>query len=195
MQDFKYCISDARKIARTISAFSNSKGGKLLIGIRDNGSVAGISSDEEYYMIESAAALYCRPEVKFSTDIHKTESKTVIEITIDEGKEKPYLASHDGGRWLAYVRKNDQNLLANKVILNIWKLQNDKRDLLIEFSKPETALINYLKRNEYITLKEFTDLTGLRKNKAEWVLAKLIIVGILTYDISEENCKYLPVKK
>jgi len=36
--DFKYCISDSRKIARTLSAFANSGGGKLLIGVRDNGS-------------------------------------------------------------------------------------------------------------------------------------------------------------
>lgn len=45
--DFKYCISDSRKIARTLSAFSNTDGGRLLIGVRDNGSIAGIRSDEE----------------------------------------------------------------------------------------------------------------------------------------------------
>ena len=50
--DFKYCISDSRKIARTLSAFANSDGGRLLIGVRDNGSIAGIKSDEEYYMVE-----------------------------------------------------------------------------------------------------------------------------------------------
>jgi len=34
--DFKYCVSDSRKIARTLSAFANSDGGRLLIGVRDN---------------------------------------------------------------------------------------------------------------------------------------------------------------
>ena len=38
--DFKYCVSDSRKIARTLTAFANSDGGILLIGVRDNGSVA-----------------------------------------------------------------------------------------------------------------------------------------------------------
>ena len=41
-QDFKYSISDARKIARTLSAFANHSGGRLLVGVRDNGSIAGV---------------------------------------------------------------------------------------------------------------------------------------------------------
>ena len=66
-QDFKFEISDARKIAKTLSAFSNTDGGRLLIGVKDNGKIAGVRSDEEQYMIEAAARLYCRPEV--STDL------------------------------------------------------------------------------------------------------------------------------
>ena len=49
-QDFKFEISDARKIAKTLSAFSNTDGGRLLIGVKDNGKIAGVRSDEEQYM-------------------------------------------------------------------------------------------------------------------------------------------------
>jgi predicted HTH transcriptional regulator len=194
-QDFKYCISDARKIARTFSAFANSKGGRLLIGVRDNGSIAGVESDEEYYMVESAALMYCKPEIGFTTKVHRTDSKTVIEITIPEGTNKPYLANHDDGKWMAYIRKMDQNLLANKVILNIWKLEREDRDILLEFREAETSLIDYLKVNEYITISKFKNLSGLSRHNAEWILAKLITVGTLHYDISEAGCKYLPSKR
>jgi len=34
-QDFKYFLSDTRKIARTLAAFANSKGGRLLVGVKD----------------------------------------------------------------------------------------------------------------------------------------------------------------
>ena len=61
-QDFKYTISDARKIARSLSAFANHRGGRLLIGVKDNGTVAGVRSEEDIYMIETAAQIYCRPE-------------------------------------------------------------------------------------------------------------------------------------
>ena len=56
-QDFKYEISDARKIARSVSAFANTEGGRLLVGVNDNGKIAGVRSEEEIYMIEAAARL------------------------------------------------------------------------------------------------------------------------------------------
>ena len=59
-QDFKYQITDARKIARSIAAFANNSGGHLLIGVKDNGNIAGVRSEEEIYMIETAAQMYCR---------------------------------------------------------------------------------------------------------------------------------------
>ena len=46
-QDFKYRISDARKIARTLSAFANTTGGRLLVGVRDNGSIAGVKDEDD----------------------------------------------------------------------------------------------------------------------------------------------------
>lgn len=49
-QDFKFEISDARKIARSLSAFANTEGGRLLIGVKDNGKIAGVRSDEEIYL-------------------------------------------------------------------------------------------------------------------------------------------------
>jgi predicted HTH transcriptional regulator len=45
--DFKFCVSDSRKIARTLTAFSNSDGGRLLIGVRDN----GLSEEKRKYNI------------------------------------------------------------------------------------------------------------------------------------------------
>ena len=69
-QDFKFEISDARKIAKTFSAFANTDGGKLLIGVKDNGRIAGVRSEEEMYMIETAAQLYCIPEIKYTMQVH-----------------------------------------------------------------------------------------------------------------------------
>lgn len=36
-QDFKFEISDVYKIAKSLSAFANTSGGRLLIGVKDNG--------------------------------------------------------------------------------------------------------------------------------------------------------------
>ncbi|WP_301747923.1 helix-turn-helix domain-containing protein [uncultured Duncaniella sp.] len=44
-QDFKFAVSDARKIARSLSAFANNDGGRLLIGVKDNGAIAGVRNE------------------------------------------------------------------------------------------------------------------------------------------------------
>jgi predicted HTH transcriptional regulator len=43
-QDFKTRVEDARKIARTLAAFANTAGGRLLVGVRDNGTVCGVQA-------------------------------------------------------------------------------------------------------------------------------------------------------
>ena len=119
--DFKYCISDSRKIARTLSAFSNSDGGRLLIGVRDNGSIAGIKSDEEYYMVETASVLFCRPGISFNIKQHSIGRKTILEVEVLRGEKRPYQAKDDNGKWLSYFRHQDQNLVANRVLLQVWR--------------------------------------------------------------------------
>ena len=81
-QDFKFEISDARKIARSLSAFANTEGGRLLIGVKDNGKIAGVRSDEEIYMIEAAATMYCKPKVELETQTYKVEGKTAFPVLL-----------------------------------------------------------------------------------------------------------------
>ncbi|HKJ41014.1 MAG TPA: ATP-binding protein, partial [Sunxiuqinia sp.] len=98
-QDFKYCISDARKIAKSLVAFANTNGGRLLIGVKDNGNIAGVRSEEEYYMVESAAKIYSKPEIDFSTRQHLVDKKTVLEVHIERSEKRPHFAKNDEGKW------------------------------------------------------------------------------------------------
>ena len=110
--DFKYEVSDSQKLARTLAAFSNTDGGKLLIGVKDNGVIKGIRSDEELYMIESAAHLFSKPKINYESQIHTIERKVVLEITVPKGDKIPYYAKNEEGMWRVYIRVNDENLLA-----------------------------------------------------------------------------------
>src|SRR5665811_514832 len=91
-QDFKYCINDSKKIAKSLVAFANTDGGRLLIGVKDNGKIAGISSDEEFYMVELAAKIYSNPPSSFLTKQWQVEGKVVLEITIKPSDTKPHFA-------------------------------------------------------------------------------------------------------
>ena len=65
-QDFKYRVSDAMKLAKSVSAFANTDGGRLLIGVRDDGHMSGVRDEEEIYMMHQAAYRYCRPQASIN---------------------------------------------------------------------------------------------------------------------------------
>ncbi len=188
--DFKYCISDPRKIARTLSAFSNSEGGKLLIGVRDNGSLAGVSSDEEFYMIDAAARLYCNPEVTVGTRNHTVNGKNILEVNVARSSKIPVKAKDEEGNWKAYFRQNDQNFLADRVILQVWRRSRSSGGLLLRFEEKERLLLNHLKGGEKITVKEFQALAGINPKTAEKILSDFILCGIIVYDASEKGIFY-----
>jgi predicted HTH transcriptional regulator len=188
--DFKYCISDSKKIARTLSAFANTDGGKLLIGVRDNGSIAGIRSDEEFYMIDTAAKLFCRPEIPVVIKQHITEGKTILEVEVTKGDRRPYQAKGEDGKWRAYFRQNDQNLVANSVLLHLWRKNERKTGVLIRFGKPENVLMQHLKNNGSITLSDFKKIARIPAYRAEKIIVNLLLCNILVMEASEKGYLY-----
>ncbi len=188
--DFKYCVSDSRKIARTLSAFANSDGGKLLIGVKDNGRIAGIKSDEEIYMVDTAVQIFCRPKIDFSTKQHTAGGKTVLEVEVEKGKNRPYQVKDESGRWLAYFRHHDQNLVANKVLLQVWRKEEKKSGVLVKFGKAENSLMEYLVKNGSITLSRFRKIARISPYRAEAILANLILFKILIMKASEKGFSY-----
>jgi predicted HTH transcriptional regulator len=185
--DFKYCVNDARKIARSLAAFANSDGGTLLLGVKDNGKISGVKSEEEFYMIEKAAQLYCRPEIPFECRSVICEGKTVFEVIVFKKSVIPYYALDDDNVWKVFIRRRDQNLPANRILLECWKHSKTKRDISIVFDKNIEMLFNYLNKNEFITLETYTQLTNTGKYRTENILINLIVMDLIEMDITEKE--------
>jgi predicted HTH transcriptional regulator len=188
--DFKYCVSDSRKIARTLVAFSNTDGGRLLIGVRDNGSIAGIQSDEEIYMVDTAAHLFCRPEISYSIKQHTSGTKTLLEVEVLRGSKRPYQVKDESGRWLAYFRHNDQNLLANRILLQVWRKEEKKSGVMVRFGKAENALMDFLTKNGSVTFSRFRKIAKISSYRAESIIANLLIFKVLIMKASEKGFTY-----
>jgi predicted HTH transcriptional regulator len=178
-QDFKYCINDSKKIAKSLVAFANTDGGRLLIGVKDNGKIAGISSDEEFYMIEAAAKIYSNPAINFTTKQWQVEGKTVLEIGIEPSVKKPHYAKDENGKWLAYIRMEDENFLAHNIQIEVWKKQNSSKGIYFTYSNDERFLIDYLQQNASITFSKFMRKAHISRNKAVDVLSNFVILELL----------------
>lgn len=186
-QDFKYCINDSKKIAKSLVAFANTDGGRLLVGIKDNGKIAGIKTDEEFYMVEAAAKIYSDPPINFSTQQWQIEGKTVLEILIEPSTTKPHFAKDDNGKWLAYIRVDDENYLAHKIQINVWKKNNSLEGIHFTYSECEKFLIDYLQNNPSIAFSKFVRQAHVSRNKAEEVLTNFIIMDVIKMQTSKEG--------
>ncbi len=189
--DFKHSITDSKKIARSLAAFSNTDGGKLLVGVRDNGSIAGVQGDEEFYMVQAAADLYCRPAIKFETKAWQINGKTILEITISRvSGDKLITAPDKNGLYKVYIRVNDENLIVNNIYLKAWNKKKFGKGILIRYDEPEKIIFDYLQENQSITFSKFRKLANLTKYKAETILVNLIVLNIIKIDFTENQVLY-----
>ena len=145
MLDFKFEISDSKKIARTIVAFANTDGGRLLIGVKDNGNISGIKSEEEKHMIQTASEIYCRPTVEYKAQEWVINGKTVLEIIIPKSKYHKHRAPDHNNIYKVYIRVKDQNIIADNILLKIWKYQNNRQNIKVSFTDAEMFLLKYEK--------------------------------------------------
>jgi predicted HTH transcriptional regulator len=107
--DFKQTIT-AHKIARTLVAFANTKGGTILIGVADNKHILGIDPEEEKFVIEEATNKYCTPKIAYEIEVFEEDKeKMVLAVYVQEGKEKPYFALDLEGVPHAFIRQGDKN--------------------------------------------------------------------------------------
>ncbi len=190
--DFKHSVNDAKKIARAMVAFANSKGGTLLIGVRDNGSIGGVKSEEEFYMIETASILHCKPEVKFDIENWNINGKNVLEVIVKESNLKPHTAPDTNGEPKTFFRVDDKNLVAHRILIDTWKRkQKGFSGIKLIYDVVVETLFNEITENGCITKEQLIRITGIRSNQANKLLSNLLLMDILDIEMTESNTHFV----
>lgn len=171
-------------------AFSNTDGGTLLIGVKDNGVIAGVRTEEEYFMIEGAASLYCKPEIKFEARAWNEGGKKVLEIIIPKDAGNIHYARSEDNRWLAWLRVRDQNIQANKVWIRVWHRSKKPHGTYISYTEREKLLLNHLLHHNQITMSGFCKLANVNHKTAENILVNLIALKVLQMNFTEKAVLY-----
>jgi predicted HTH transcriptional regulator len=169
-QDFKFRIDDSKKIARTLVAFANTDGGRLLIGVKDN--------------------MYSKPKLEFQSRVWQEDMKLVLEISIEKSPNKPVLALDEEGKWKAYVRRNDHTLLANKILLNVWKHERFDQKKPEKIGEDETRLLAIIATNPGITLSKIYRASNLQKSQIDRLLVLFICWNLVSMLMNENGTFY-----
>lgn len=183
--EFKRKAAHPEKIIKEVVAFANTKGGDLLIGVDDNGTIPGVKyADEEIFVLNKALFTLCKPKVKFQYDIiplDEDQTRSVVHYQIAESRKKPHYALPDTttDRGKAYVRVLDKSIQASKEVRSIIKLSNRKSAKVFAIEDKERLLLKYLDEHKNITLSQFQKISNLNKYKASRILITLVLSNVL----------------
>lgn len=99
---FKANITNEISLAQELVAFSNSGGGEIIIGVSDDGSIAGLTRNDIgrlNKLISNAASQHVRPSINPTTENFSLPDGLVMAVTISDGVSKPYM-DKDGVIWV-----------------------------------------------------------------------------------------------
>ena len=195
-QDFKYKVEDAVKLAKSVSAFANTDGGRLLIGVRDDGHMSGVRDEEEIYMMHQAAYRYCRPQasIKFDT-YHVTpqettgggrKMRTIVVATVPPSDRRPVCAIGNDGRQRAYIRIADENIVASPVHLAIWREAQNPQGAMMTYTDMVRKLMDSL-QGQRLTLNQVVRRSAIPRHKVVTLLARLIRFHIAQWEYDDQQ--------
>ena len=194
--EFKRKVSSPEKIARALIAFANTKGGTILFGVDDDGSVIGVESEKsEVDLIHRAGQEFCVPEIEPSIDIVAYDGSDVIVAYVAESANKPhYFAGPTNGsvpeqdETKVFIRVHDKTLMASKEVVKILRDERpDAPPMHIEIGENEKRLFRHLEENERITAKEFAKLVNISEQRATRILVALVRSGVVRIHTLERN--------
>ncbi|MBR4533381.1 MAG: putative DNA binding domain-containing protein [Bacteroidaceae bacterium] len=185
-QDFKYRVSDAQKLAKSVSAFANTDGGRLLIGVRDDGHPSGVRSEEEIYMMHQAAYRYCRPEASIKFDTYHIDGRTIVIATVPPSDRRPVCALHDNDKPCAYIRIGDENIVASPVHLAIWRESQNPQGSIMTYTDSVKKLLDSL-QDHRLTLNQLVRRSSLPRHKVITLLSRLIRFHLVQWEYSEQQ--------
>ncbi len=168
--EFKRDISSPKPILKTLTAFANTAGGKLIIGVSDAKTIIGIDKplDEEEKLC-SIIADSISPRLAPNVELITVEGKTLIVVEVFLSSSRPHYLKSEGIENGVYVRLGSTNRQADKEL--IAELQRSAEGIAFdEMPMPELTA-------ESLDLKSVEDLFGKYRKLSE---KELLTLKILT---------------
>lgn len=128
--EFKEQLPNNDSIAKTVIGFSNTSGGKLIIGVNDSREIIGIDSENLFDLQDKIASIVfdrCYPNILPEIYTLNHEGKLLLVIEVFRGNLLPYYLKSEGKNNGTYIRLGATNRKAS--FENIIELERQKRYL------------------------------------------------------------------
>lgn len=195
--EFKEFFPDNEDIAKSIVCFANTDGGKIIVGVNDDGKIVGVEKiDELVRKIDDVAFNRCEPPITIIQETISVENRTLLIINVPKGDQRPYRTASG----FYYIRSSNRCRQASRQeLLRLFQAIESIYYDETEISKTSVKDIDMKFAKEflqkYFNLKvENEDLISYLKNiKALSKNEKPTLAGLLFF--GEEPQFHLPTTK
>ncbi len=113
--EFKCDDVRPEQLAKEVVALANFQGGRILLGVEDDGTISGIHRENlEHWVMDTVFGRYVHPMIlPFYEEVKVDDDHRVAIITITQGATKPYVVRHHG-REDIYIRRGSTSQLATR---------------------------------------------------------------------------------
>ena len=192
MLEFKFRVPRPARLAKEVIAFANTQGGRVLIGVGDDGHLAGLrDAYEEEYALREALATHCDPAVAFATErVEISRTREVLVVSVPPSKHRPHFLVNgdDEDVAAAYVRVGASSVVASKEAVRLMRQRpEDATGVRFEFGEKEGLLMRYLDAYGRITVAGFAALAGIPPRQASHTLVLLARAGVVALHHDERE--------
>ncbi len=198
--EFKFRVPRADRIAKEVIALANTRGGRVLVGVGDDGSIVGVKdAHEELFALQKALESHCEPPVSLNIEgVRISRRREVLVVDVPRSAAKPHFlitdainGSETNGK-KAYVRVGAESLEASREAVRLMKAEQSPRDTRFTFGEAEQKLMAYLEHYERITVREYARLVGIPEKRASHTLVLMARAEVLQLH-SDRNEDYFTV--
>ena len=115
--DCQICSYENNDYLKTVVAFANTNGGKLIFGLDERKrEIIGINDDSLFKVMDTISksiSNYCELEVRINIYVRNYKNKYLIIVEIPKGALKPYYIKGNSIQNSTYIRKNGITSLAD----------------------------------------------------------------------------------
>lgn len=181
--EFKRKARFPEKILKEISAFANTEGGYLMIGVDDNLSIPGVlNPDEEEFVLQRAIDTLMRPVPEFHLKkVYIGKDAYVLIYHFPVSAQKPVFirSSETTEDWKAYYRIGSQSIQASKEMRALMKMKASDKNFKFQYGDKERVLLQLLDTQERVSVDEFALAADIPKKIASRTMVLLTACSVL----------------
>ena len=185
--EFKNRVPRPERMAREVIALANTDGGKVLVGVDDDGTVLGVKdAEEQHWALRQALADRILPPLELDVEsVRISRTREVIVVHVPASADRPHVLRPDRRpdgtlpKQRAFVRVADQSVEASKEAVALMRAEGRGDAVAFTFGDAERRLLEYLDRHERITVREYARMTRQPPWRASKALVTLARAGIV----------------